>query len=159
MACGRSGDNGCDSCAALLTLWCRLPRRQGNRQDLPASRETAQDCPGVDDDSGSKVVPLSFLAFVVPVVAGVATVPLVESRGGAAVAAIAGLVVAGVTSRVCAALVRTVPDRSMVDCLDPRQCNQEEQGDRALRDRLGSVDDRPALSQSAHPTGCCEIKR
>jgi len=110
MTCENSDGDGCRSC---ITSLLRPQRRTDAGRDCHSVQNS--DAAGIDRPynftecqpvSGSHLVLLSVLAFVLPVVVSVVTVQSIESRAGSATAAITGLAAAGLTAATSAGIVR-----------------------------------------------------
>ncbi|MBC7964513.1 MAG: hypothetical protein H7Z17_01205 [Fuerstia sp.] len=97
----------------------RSARRARQNRDCPrieypnAAGDDSQYNPGAfEARGGSRLVLLTVMAFVLPVVVSVVVVQFIESRIGSAMAAIAGLAAAGLTAATSARIVKRFACRS-----------------------------------------------
>ena len=116
--CDDTVADGCSSCMASLF---RPSGRAQEGGDCPGYRSSAVD--GVDRQDasavcgvagGSRLLLLTVVAFVLPLVLIVAVVQFLESYVGSAVAAIAGVVAAGLMTVTSAGIMKLVTGRSDV---------------------------------------------
>ena len=104
-----------------MALLFQSSRRTQNAADCPDFQHSAVDGGDRQDGSvvcevagSSRLLMLTFVAFVLPLVVIVAVVQFLESRVGSAVAAIAGVVAAGLMTVTSAGIMKLVTGQSDV---------------------------------------------
>jgi len=117
--CENSVGDGCSSCMASLF---KPPERARDYTAHQCSLESRRD---IQDDSlvcqvrgSSRLLLLTVVAFVFPIVVIITVVQFLESHVGSAVAAIAGGAAALLTAAISAGILKRITDRSAVTGAD-----------------------------------------
>ena len=117
--CENSAGDGCSSCMATLF---QASRRARNGRDCPGDQPSAVDGGDRQDGSAvcevadsSRLLLLTFVAYVLPLIVIVAVVQFLESHVGSALAAITGVVAAGSAAVTAAGIVKFSAGKGAVD--------------------------------------------